>query len=60
MAAPSHTSVKPRDGMTPLVDRWPLLGQRRPLVGYLCGIVALDLVAIVFSRFPVFFAGQMC
>ncbi|GAA3422643.1 hypothetical protein GCM10018952_75890 [Streptosporangium vulgare] len=48
MAAPSHTSVKPRDGMTPLVDRWPLLGQRRPLVGYLCGIVALDLAAIVF------------
>lgn len=48
MAAPSHTSVKPRDGITPLVDRWPLLGQRRPLVAYLCGIVALDLVAIVF------------
>ncbi|WP_344923240.1 GGDEF domain-containing protein [Streptosporangium oxazolinicum] len=31
-----------------MVDRWPLLGQRRPLVGYLCGIVALDLAAIVF------------
>ncbi|MFJ2033455.1 GGDEF domain-containing protein [Streptosporangium sp. NPDC087985] len=46
MAAPIHTSAQPRSGVTVLVDRWPLLGQRRALVVYLCGIVALDLVAI--------------
>ncbi|GAA4104152.1 GGDEF domain-containing protein [Nonomuraea soli] len=47
MAASSHTSVKPRDGVSDLVGRWPLLGQRQALVVYLCGIVTLDLVAIV-------------
>ncbi|MEV0593802.1 sensor domain-containing diguanylate cyclase [Nonomuraea cavernae] len=47
MAATSHTSIKSRDGVSSLVGRWPLLGQRRPLVGYLCGIVALDVVAMV-------------
>ncbi|GAA4227812.1 diguanylate cyclase (GGDEF)-like protein [Streptosporangium album] len=46
MAAPIHTSAKPRSGVTVLVDRWPLLGQRRALVVYFCGIVALALVAI--------------
>ncbi|WP_084964751.1 GGDEF domain-containing protein [Thermoactinospora rubra] len=46
MAASSHTSVKPRDGVSALAGRWPLLGQRQALVVYLCGIVALDLVAI--------------
>ncbi|GHH66533.1 GGDEF domain-containing protein [Streptosporangium violaceochromogenes] len=48
MAAPSHTSAKSRENVTPLADRWPILGQRRPLVVYLCGIVALDLIAIGF------------
>ncbi|GGO78841.1 GGDEF domain-containing protein [Nonomuraea cavernae] len=47
MAATSHTSIKSRDGVSSLVGRWPLLGQRRPLVVYLCGIVALDVVAMV-------------
>ncbi|MDR8412109.1 GGDEF domain-containing protein [Nonomuraea sp. 3-1Str] len=47
MAAPRHTPITPRDGVSTLVGRWPLLGQRRPLVIYLVGIVALDLVAIV-------------
>ncbi|MEV4476088.1 GGDEF domain-containing protein [Nonomuraea salmonea] len=55
MAVTSHASIKPRDGVSTLTDRWPLLGQRRPLVGYLCAIVALDLVAIVMlSAFTVF------
>ncbi|MFC4062516.1 GGDEF domain-containing protein [Planomonospora corallina] len=49
MVAPSHTSVKPRDGVTTLAGRWPLLGQRRPLVVYLCGVVALAVAAIAFS-----------
>lgn len=48
MAAPSHTSVKSRDTVTTLADRWPILGQRRPLVVYLCGIVVLDFTAIGF------------
>jgi diguanylate cyclase (GGDEF)-like protein len=48
MAAPSHTSVKPRDSVAPLADRWPLLGQRRALVGYICGVVVLDFAAILF------------
>jgi diguanylate cyclase (GGDEF)-like protein len=47
MAATSHASVKSRDGVSTLAGRWPLLGQRRPLVLYLCAIVALDLVAIM-------------
>lgn len=47
MAATSHASIKPRDGVSTLVGRWPLLGQRRALVVYLCAIVALDLAAIV-------------
>ncbi|RVX43659.1 diguanylate cyclase (GGDEF)-like protein [Nonomuraea polychroma] len=47
MATTSHASIKSRDGVSTLVDRWPLLGQRRPLVIYLCAIVALDLVAIM-------------
>ncbi|TMR01873.1 GGDEF domain-containing protein, partial [Nonomuraea turkmeniaca] len=47
MAATSHASIKSRDGVSTLVDRWPLLGQRRALVIYLCAIVALDLVAVV-------------
>ncbi|WP_386377643.1 sensor domain-containing diguanylate cyclase [Streptosporangium lutulentum] len=34
--------------MTLLADRWPLLGQRRALVGYICGVVALDVAAILF------------
>ncbi|GAA3118323.1 GGDEF domain-containing protein [Planomonospora alba] len=49
MVAPSHTSIKPRDGVTTLAGRWPLLGQRRPLVVYLCGVVALALAVTVFS-----------
>lgn len=48
MAATSHTSVKPRAGASTLADRWPLLAQRRALVAYLSGIVALDLAAIGF------------
>ncbi|MFE3451524.1 GGDEF domain-containing protein [Nonomuraea sp. NPDC059194] len=48
MAATSHTSIKPRDSVSTLAGRWPLLAQRRPLVAYLSGIVALDLAAIVF------------
>ncbi|MER5421567.1 GGDEF domain-containing protein [Streptosporangium roseum] len=48
MAAPIHTSVKPRGGVAAMANRWPLLGQRRALVVYLCGIVALDLAAIGF------------
>ncbi|MEU8245824.1 GGDEF domain-containing protein [Nonomuraea sp. NPDC048916] len=47
MAATSHTSIKSRDGVSTLVGRWPLLGQRRPLVVYLSVIVALDVVAIM-------------
>lgn len=46
MSASSHTSANPHDGVSALANRWPLLGQRRALVVYLCGIVALDLVAI--------------
>ncbi|MCK2217997.1 GGDEF domain-containing protein [Actinomadura sp. ATCC 31491] len=50
MAATSHASIQPRDGVSTLVGRWPLLGQRRALVIYLSAMVALDLVAImVFS-----------
>ncbi|WP_246064736.1 GGDEF domain-containing protein, partial [Nonomuraea longispora] len=33
--------------MSTLAGRWPLLGQRRPLVVYLCAIVGLDLIAMV-------------
>ncbi|MEU0570606.1 GGDEF domain-containing protein [Nonomuraea sp. NPDC005983] len=47
MATTSHTSVESRDGVSSLVGRWPLLGQRRSLVGYLCGLVTLDLAAIL-------------
>ncbi|NRQ40880.1 GGDEF domain-containing protein, partial [Nonomuraea sp. NN258] len=47
MAATSHASIKSRDGVSTLAGRWPLLGQRRPLVVYFCAIVALDLVAIL-------------
>ncbi|GAA2206449.1 GGDEF domain-containing protein [Nonomuraea monospora] len=46
MAVTSHASIKSRDSVSTLADRWPLLGQRRPLVVYLCAIVALDLAAI--------------
>ncbi|MBG0832767.1 GGDEF domain-containing protein [Planomonospora sp. ID67723] len=45
MAVPSHTSVKARDGAAALAGRWPLLGQRRSLVVYLCGVVALEAAA---------------
>lgn len=48
MAATSHTSIRPRDSVSTLASRWPLLAQRRPLVAYLMGIVTLDLVAIGF------------
>ncbi|MCF6472533.1 GGDEF domain-containing protein [Nonomuraea sp. MG754425] len=47
MVVTSHASIKSHDGVSTLADRWPLLGQRRPLVVYLCAIVALDLAAIV-------------
>lgn len=47
MAVTSHVLIKSRDGVSSLADRWPLLGQRRPLVVYLCAIVALDVVAII-------------
>lgn len=51
MAATSHASIKSRDGVSRLAGRWPLLGQRRPLVAYLCAIVALDVAAItLFTR----------
>ncbi|SDG30807.1 diguanylate cyclase (GGDEF) domain-containing protein [Sinosporangium album] len=46
MAAPSHASAKPRVGVTALTGRWPLLAQRRPLIAYLFGIVALHLAAV--------------
>lgn len=48
MAATSHTSIKPRNSVSTLAGRWPLLAQRRSLVAYLGGIVTLDLVAIAF------------
>ncbi|MEV0236178.1 GGDEF domain-containing protein [Nonomuraea sp. NPDC050786] len=47
MAATSHASIRSGDGVSTLAGRWPLLGQRRPLVVYLCAIVALDLAAIM-------------
>lgn len=47
MAASGHPSITPRDGASTLVSRWPLLGQRRPLVAYLVGLVIVDLIAIV-------------
>jgi diguanylate cyclase (GGDEF)-like protein len=47
MAATTPASIKPRDGVSTLVGRFPLLGQRRPLVIYLCAIVGLDLAAIM-------------
>jgi len=47
MSTTSHASAQPRVGVSTLVGRWPLLGQRRPLVAYISGIVTLDLVAIV-------------
>ncbi|MFI7109987.1 GGDEF domain-containing protein [Nonomuraea sp. NPDC050227] len=51
MAATSHATIKSRDGVSRMAGRWPLLGQRRPLVAYLCAIVALDAVAItLFTR----------
>ncbi|TDD31904.1 GGDEF domain-containing protein [Nonomuraea terrae] len=46
MAVTGHASVKSRGGVSTLAGRWPLLGQRRSLVLYLCAIVALDLGAI--------------
>ncbi|SEN48574.1 diguanylate cyclase (GGDEF) domain-containing protein [Nonomuraea pusilla] len=46
MAATSHAPIKSRDGVSRLAGRWPLLGQRRPLVIYLCAIVAIDLCVI--------------
>ncbi|GII91652.1 GGDEF domain-containing protein [Sinosporangium siamense] len=48
MVAPSHTSAKPHARVSALAGRWPLLGQRRPLVAYFFGIVAFHLVAIAF------------
>ncbi|MEU7750106.1 GGDEF domain-containing protein [Nonomuraea sp. NPDC049158] len=48
MAATSHASVKPRNGVSTLAGRWPLLGQRRPLLYYLSGIVILNLAVTVF------------
>jgi diguanylate cyclase (GGDEF)-like protein len=47
MVTTSHASIKPRDGVSSLVDRWPFLGQRRLLVAYISVIVMLDLAAIV-------------
>ncbi|TDC82725.1 GGDEF domain-containing protein, partial [Nonomuraea deserti] len=47
MAATGHASIKSHDGVSTLAGRWPLLGQRRPLVVYLCAIVGLDLIAMV-------------
>ncbi|SDL97342.1 diguanylate cyclase (GGDEF) domain-containing protein [Nonomuraea maritima] len=47
MAVTGHASVKSRGSASTPAGRWPLLGQRRPLVLYLCAIVALDLGAIV-------------
>ncbi|TLF45453.1 GGDEF domain-containing protein, partial [Nonomuraea sp. KC401] len=47
MAATGHASINSRDGVSKLAGRWPLLGQRRPLVVYLCAIVGLDLIAMV-------------
>ncbi|TDB93488.1 GGDEF domain-containing protein, partial [Nonomuraea longispora] len=47
MAATGHASINSRDGVSTLAGRWPLLGQRRPLVVYLCAIVGLDLIAMV-------------
>lgn len=47
MVAPSRISTQPQDGLPSRDRRWPLLAQRRSLVCYLCGIAALDLVAMV-------------
>ncbi|GLW10806.1 GGDEF domain-containing protein [Microtetraspora sp. NBRC 13810] len=41
-----HISVKPRNGASALAARWPLLAQRRPLIAYLCGMVALHAVLL--------------
>ncbi|MFF4777393.1 GGDEF domain-containing protein [Microtetraspora fusca] len=48
MTAPSQTSATPRDESPSRRGRWPLLAQRRPLVVYFFGIVALDLAAIAY------------
>ncbi|RBQ17471.1 GGDEF domain-containing protein [Spongiactinospora rosea] len=49
MATTRHVSVKARDGgLSALADRWPLLGQRWPLVVYLCGIVVLHVAGTAF------------
>jgi diguanylate cyclase (GGDEF)-like protein len=58
MAATSHISVKPRDGVPALARRWPLLGQRWPLIAYLCGIVALHALGIVFFATMTWFRWQ--
>ncbi|WP_049568085.1 GGDEF domain-containing protein [Nonomuraea sp. SBT364] len=47
MAATSHTSTKPRGGVSTLAGRWPLLSQGRTLVAYVSVIVLLDLAAMV-------------
>ncbi|MGN9845375.1 GGDEF domain-containing protein [Nonomuraea sp. H19] len=57
MAATGHASINSRGGVSTLVDRWPLLGQRRALVIYLCAIVVLDLVAIVLFALATRFRG---
>lgn len=47
MTAPSKATAKPRDGLPSRCRRWPLLAQRRSLVVYICGVIALDLAAII-------------
>ncbi len=46
MVAADPVSAKPRGVIAARAARWPLLGERRALVGYVCCIVALYLVTL--------------
>ncbi|MEV5408531.1 GGDEF domain-containing protein [Thermopolyspora sp. NPDC052614] len=46
MVAADQVSAKPQGVIAARAGRWPLLGERRALVGYVCCVVALDLAAL--------------
>jgi len=46
MVAADQVSAKPRGVITARAGRWPLLGERRALVCYVCCVVALYLAAL--------------
>src|SRR5690606_15788834 len=46
MVAADPVSAKPRGVIAARAARWPLLGERRALVGYVCSVVALYLVTL--------------